>query len=56
MNSLDAVAEALRRAGNPLHYHDITQLMLESGLWTTEGKTPDAMRKDLEGLGIVMAR
>ena len=39
MNSLDAVAEVLRRAGKPLHYRDITRLMLESGLWTTEGKT-----------------
>ena len=42
MNSLDAVAEVLRRAGKPLHYRDITRLVLDAGLWTTEGKTPDA--------------
>ena len=34
MNSLDAVAEVLQRAGKPLHYRDIAQLTLESGLWT----------------------
>jgi restriction system protein len=42
VNSLDAAAEVLRRAGKPLHYAEITRLMLDSGLWNTDGKTPDA--------------
>ena len=42
MNALDAVAEALRRAGEPLHYVEVTRQMLDTGLWQTAGKTPEA--------------
>ena len=42
MNSLDAVAEVLSDAGSPMHYRDVTKQILERGLWTTKGKTPEA--------------
>lgn len=40
MTALDAAEQVLRKAGTPLHYNRITELMLDSGLWTTKGKTP----------------
>lgn len=40
MTALEAAAEVLRRAGTPLHIEDITDRMLESGLWQTQSKTP----------------
>lgn len=40
MTALDAAAEVLRRVGTPLHVNRITELVLESGSWTTTGKTP----------------
>ena len=42
MNSLQAAEVALKEAGKPLHYKEITQLMLDLRLWQTDGKTPDA--------------
>jgi restriction system protein len=41
MDSLDAAEKILMDTGKPLHYAVITDLMLENGLWETEGKTPD---------------
>jgi hypothetical protein len=40
MTFLDAACEILRRAGQPLHYKEITRLALEQGLVVTKGKTP----------------
>jgi len=42
MNSLDAVEHVLTKAAEPLHYQEITDLILEQNLWQTEGKTPEA--------------
>ena len=42
MNAKDAAAEVLRQAGRPLHYREITERILEQGLWATTGKTPAA--------------
>ena len=40
MTALDAAAEVLRRAGTPLRIKEITDRMLESGLWQSKAKTP----------------
>ena len=40
MIAVDAAAEALREAGEPLHVRSITDRIIERGLWTTQGKTP----------------
>lgn len=40
MTALDAAVEVLRRVGTPLHVNKITDLMLDLGLWMTNGKTP----------------
>jgi restriction system protein len=42
MSALDAAVKVLEQAEQPLHYRDITRQMLETGLWTTTGKTPEA--------------
>ena len=42
MSALDAAVKVLEVAGKPLHYREITRRMLQSGLWATEGKTPEA--------------
>jgi restriction system protein len=41
MDSLDAAERVLTEIGEPLHYREITHLILEKDLWKTEGKTPD---------------
>lgn len=40
MNVLDGAYVVLKSAGHPLHYREITELMLARRLWRTEGKTP----------------
>ncbi len=40
MDILDAAATVLRDAGEPLHYRELSDRMLERRLWTTEGMTP----------------
>jgi restriction system protein len=40
MSALDAAYEVLLAAGKPLHYREITQRMLDRGLWTSAGRTP----------------
>lgn len=40
MTTLDAAAEVLRDAGEPLHIKSITDRMLESGLWQSQAKVP----------------
>jgi len=42
MNVLQAAEIALKEADTPLHYKEITQRMIDHGLWQTDGKTPDA--------------
>ncbi|HLM58829.1 MAG TPA: HTH domain-containing protein [Pyrinomonadaceae bacterium] len=42
MGVLTAVQTVLAEAGEPLHYKEITKRLLNRGLWTTTGQTPDA--------------
>jgi restriction system protein len=42
MNVLRAAKIALKDANAPLHYKEITQRMIDRGLWQNDGKTPDA--------------
>lgn len=42
MKLLDAVAVVLAEANEPLNQKGITSRILERGLWSTKGKTPDA--------------
>lgn len=42
LSGLDAAAIVLREASAPLNAQDLVGLMLERGLWKTEGKTPAA--------------
>ncbi|MBA2481242.1 MAG: winged helix-turn-helix domain-containing protein [Planctomycetes bacterium] len=42
LSGLDAAAIVLREASGPLNAQDLIGLMLERGLWKTEGKTPAA--------------
>lgn len=39
---LDAARTILEQTGQPLHVRELTRRMLEQGLWTTTGKTPEA--------------
>ncbi len=40
MKLLDAAYIVLKDAGKPLNYKEITKLMIETGLYVTDGKTP----------------
>ena len=40
--ALNATYEVLKKAGEPLHYKEITKRALDQGLWHTDGKTPEA--------------
>ena len=40
MEALDAAYAALREAGEPLHYREITKRIVARGMWVTRGKTP----------------
>jgi restriction system protein len=42
MTFLDAAYEILKRAGQPLHYAEITARTLAAGLLDTRGQTPEA--------------
>jgi len=42
MTALEAALKVLQDAGTPLHYRDITKRILSAGLWSTDGKTPEA--------------
>lgn len=39
---IDAIRQVLEKAGEPLHYREITRRIVESGLWESSGKTPEA--------------
>lgn len=41
MDVLEGVKQVLVESGEPLHYKEITQRMLDKRLWTTKGQTPD---------------
>ena len=41
-NTLNAVIQVLKDAGEPLHYKEIARRVLDSHLWTSSGKTPEA--------------
>jgi len=43
MNVLQAAEIALKDASTSLHYKEITQRMIDRGLWQTNDKTPDAI-------------
>jgi hypothetical protein len=42
LSGLDAAAQVLREAGEPMNAQDLVARILERGLWKTEGKTPAA--------------
>lgn len=42
MNTLEAAYEVLKEAGEPLDYKELTNRMIEQGLWHTRGRTPSA--------------
>ena len=42
MSGLDAAAQVLAEAGEPLSCQEIVKRMLEKGLWETQGRTPHA--------------
>ncbi len=42
MSVLTAVETILTEVGKPLHYREITERILQSNLWISEGDTPDA--------------
>jgi restriction system protein len=41
MKAIDAIYEVLSSAGKPLTIAEITELILSTGLWSTQDKTPD---------------
>lgn len=41
MSILTAVRTVLSQAGEPLHYKELTKRILDQGLWTTNGRTPN---------------
>lgn len=41
-SALNAVQQVLAKAGEPLHYKEISRRVLATGLWHTDGKTPEA--------------
>lgn len=41
MKATDAIYQVLKQSGQPLSVVEITHKILEQGLWTTEGKTPE---------------
>lgn len=41
MTVMEAAYVVLKEAKQPLHYTEITKRILERGLWTTQGKTPE---------------
>ena len=42
MNVKITAIKVLQQSGTALHAKDIAKRMVESGLWPTKGKTPDA--------------
>lgn len=42
LSGLDAAAKVLADNGKPMTTHEITEVAIKRGLWTTNGKTPHA--------------
>ena len=42
MNVQDAAIQILKEAGKPLHAKEIAERIIEAGLWSSDGKTPEA--------------
>ncbi|WP_198166314.1 winged helix-turn-helix domain-containing protein [Prosthecochloris sp. HL-130-GSB] len=42
MNVQSAAIQVLKEAGEPLHATEIAKLIIEAGLWKSDGKTPEA--------------
>jgi len=42
MSVQSATIQALKEAGKPLHANEIAKLIIEAGLWKSDGKTPEA--------------
>lgn len=42
MNVQDAAIQILKDAGKPLHAKEIAERIMEAGLWSSDGKTPEA--------------
>ena len=49
MSLLDAAQKELEKEGKPLHYRDLTDRVVDSGLWRTAGKTPERTLSSLLG-------
>ena len=56
MRFLDAAAETLKRAEEPLHYRELTRRALAQGLVQTEGRTPEATLAALVSLDMKRKR
>ena len=55
MKVLDAVRRVLRKEGGPLHYKEITERILDQGLWRAEGLTPwNTVNAQLEWISVEM--
>ena len=57
MSLLDAAYEVLKTSGVPMSPADIIRPILESGMWTTKGKTPEQtlgarLYVDIKKLGV----
>ena len=52
MGALEAAEQLLREADGPLHYKEITERILASGAWTSNGRTPEATVNALIGSDI----
>ena len=42
MNVQDAAIQILMDSGKPLHAKEIAERIIEAGLWSSDGKTPEA--------------
>jgi len=42
MSVQSAAIQVLKEAGKPLHANEIAKLIIEAGLWKSDGKTPEA--------------
>ncbi len=52
MSVLTAAETVLTEVGTPLNYREITRRIIERGLWTPEGKTPEATVRGAIGVDI----
>lgn len=43
MNVQDAAIQILKEAEKPLHPKEIAEQIIEAGLWSSDGKTPEVI-------------